>query len=121
MSIPFAQVPVEIVHKDNGLTPIESAMLVVILAHRGRNTNVSFPSRSRIQSISGYSINTISKATSSLVRKGWLHKKQRGFQASNRYEITIPDSVTQMIQQAVRHSNVSPFNRKKVADSTKGG
>lgn len=91
MKSPFAIVPVE-VFMDDQLTKIELRVLGAILTFRNRDTNLSRPTRSQIGQRCGYNERTVSKATTSLAKKGWLSKVGKGGSGiATTYKFTVPD------------------------------
>ncbi len=91
MISPFALIPVE-VFMDDRLTKIELRVLGAILSFRNRDTNLSRPTREQIGERCGYNDRTISKATTSLVGKGWLRKAGKGGAGvATAYQFVVPD------------------------------
>lgn len=91
MTHPFAIMPYE-VFLDERLTKIELRVLGAILTFRNRDTNLARPTRDQIGERCGYGVVTISKATSSLVEKGWLEKAGKGGNGvATCYRFKVPD------------------------------
>lgn len=77
---------------DERLTKIEIRVLGAILTFRDKSTNLSRPTREQISERCGYGERTVSKATSSLVEKGWLVKTGKGGSGmATTYRFTVPD------------------------------
>lgn len=91
---PFAWVPLELV-LDHRLTAMQYRILLTLLTFRNRNTGLLCPKRETIAERCGYSVNSISRATSQLVELGWLKKKGSGGRSSpTHYEFTVPETLS---------------------------
>lgn len=85
----FSLVPLEVFHKDDGLTDLEVKVLCILLSFRGKNTNTVWPSRAAIAERYGYSKGTISNVLKRLETKGWLIRQKRV--GTSKFEIVIPE------------------------------
>lgn len=76
---------------DAMLTEPERRVLLALFSFRGKNTNTVWPS---LETLSKRAIikdkTRVSKLTKSLVTKGWLTKKRRGFTGGNVYTLMFP-------------------------------
>ena len=88
----FVVAPVE-VFQDSKLTDIERRVLLAIFSFRDRRTGLIFPYRESIAKRAGFkTVETVSKATSRLVKKGWLIKHGKGGRSAPvRYEPVVPE------------------------------
>ncbi len=86
----FTIIPNEVM-ADHRLTLIEMRVLIALFSFRGKNTNLVWPSRIQIGERCGYAGGTISNATKSLIKKGWLRKSKQVFNGPNTFEITVPE------------------------------
>ena len=90
----FAIVPNEVI-ADHNLTLIETRVLIALYSYRDpKSTRPVWPGRSALSERCGYHPNVISNTTTSLARKGWIAKRQRGKKRTAVYEILGKDSLT---------------------------
>lgn len=88
----FAMVPVEVL-ADKRLTLEQMRVLIALLSFRNKNTDVVWPGREALADrAGGMHITNISKATSALVKLGWLEKDGDGARSQSCcYKIIVPD------------------------------
>lgn len=70
----YAMVPLDLFREDMVLS--EVAVYAAISSFQGGNKN-AWPSREAISERCGYTVTTVSRATKSLEKKGWIQKKRR--------------------------------------------
>ena len=91
----FSIAPLALCHESSRLTLIETRILLALLSFRAANTDLVWPRRSQIAERTGYTEQTISRATTKLARKGWLEKEGDGGRGrACRYRITVPEPET---------------------------
>jgi len=97
----FAIVPNEVI-ADHNLTLIETRVLIAIYSYRDpKSTRPVWPGRAALSKRCGYHPNVISNTTTSLAKKGWIAKRQRGKKRTAVYEILGKDSLTDPIRDAL--------------------
>lgn len=88
MRPPFIFLPADIL--DGDLTLIETRVLIALYSFRSKNSDTVWPKREDIAERAGYeSVATISRAVTSLSKKGWL--KTTRHLGPSEYQLTIPD------------------------------
>jgi hypothetical protein len=97
----FAIVPNEVI-ADHNLTLIETRVLIALYSYRDpKSTRPVWPGRAALSKRCGYHPNVISNTTTSLAKKGWIAKRQRGKKRTAVYEILGKDSLTDPIRDAL--------------------
>lgn len=87
----FVFAPVE-VFQDRRLSLIQLRVLLALFSFRAKNSDTVFPKRSALTERCGYDKQVISRATTELVKLGWLDKcGDGGRSAPARYKILCPD------------------------------
>lgn len=91
---------------DHRLTLIQVRVLGAICSFGGKSRPEVWAKRRRIAERCGYGASTVTRATSQLVKLGWLSKVGNGGRSSpSRYRITVPDLVTVSGAQTVADSD----------------
>lgn len=86
----FIVIPVEIM-LDQRLTDQERRILMCLCRYANSETGKSHPSYETITECTGISRSNASNAVTSLVKKGWVVRKERGRGLTNIYYVKIPD------------------------------
>ena len=77
--------------EDRRLTGWQLKILLTLYSYRGKDTNIVYPSRKSMYERCGIQLPHISKATSELVKLGWLTKEGSGGRKTKTiYRLTIP-------------------------------
>lgn len=126
----FIFAPIEVI-TDSNLTGTELKVLLALFSFRGKNTNIVYPSIETIADRVGINdIPRVSKITGSLVKKGWVVKKKRGFSGCNSYELTVPDIENTLLAETTNNeettknvectnSNLAECTNSNLAESAK--
>lgn len=81
----YSVVPIQIL-LDGSITPRELKVYIAIASFQGKSDSCN-PSLNEISQRTGINPKKLSSITASLVRKGWLYKKQIGCQETNVYSV----------------------------------
>lgn len=116
----FALVPVEVL-ADRRLTQEQMRVLIALLSFRAKNTDLVWPGRDALgERAGGMHPANVSKATSALVKLGWLEKDGNGGRSQSCcYRIIVPNLENLSIDEpeTVADSATSPI--ETVADSAR--
>jgi len=112
--------------EDRRLTGWQLKILLTLFSYRGKDTNTVYPSRKSIYERCGIQLPHISKATSELVKLGWLVKEGSGGRKTKTvYRLTVPkvtvtesvtvtDSVTPPLTDIVSTPLTETVTRKSI-------
>jgi DNA-binding MarR family transcriptional regulator len=76
--------------RDRRLTLVERRGLLALALHANAGGEC-FPSRTRLNELTGIHETSISKTTTLLARRGWLRKERGRAGRSNRYYLSVPE------------------------------
>jgi len=81
------------------LTDPERRVLLALFSYRGKNTDTVWPRLETLSERANIKDKTrVSKLTTSLVEKGWLTKKKRGFTGGNVYTLIVPARLDRVVE-----------------------
>ena len=108
------------VFMDRRLSLIQMRVLLALFSFRRKNTDTVYPKREKVAERTGYSVRTISRATTDLVELGWLKKSgDGGRKRPVHYTILCPETVPEP-ETVSESETVSELGTKTVPESDRG-